>query len=299
METRPPSIGSVLVTVLFALSCFVATVYVWRAFGGSTPLSPTGYEIHASFEEAATLTPNADVRIAGIPVGKVVRLRPQGLRTEVVIRLKRQYAPLPRDARAILRSKTLLCETYVELTPGTPNAPKLPEGDTIQQRHVEPTQQLDQVLGAFDRPTRDSFKRFLADLSTSLAGRGLDVSGALANAAPATEELTKVVVVADRQGAAVRRLVRDTGTVLRALGRRGAELQRLVVAGEQVLSATAGRDRELTATVNELAPLLAELRATLGPLDRTTAEAAPTLAALRPVTPLIEPGLREAARLAP
>ena len=30
-----------------------------------------------------------------------------------------QYAPLPSDTRAILRQKTLLGETYVELTPGT------------------------------------------------------------------------------------------------------------------------------------------------------------------------------------
>ena len=81
METRTPAIGAVLVAVLFALSCFATTVFVWRSFGGPTPLAPKGYNFHVSFDQAATLTPNAQVRIAGVPVGKVLKVTPRGLRT--------------------------------------------------------------------------------------------------------------------------------------------------------------------------------------------------------------------------
>ncbi|MEA2663748.1 MAG: phospholipid/cholesterol/gamma-HCH transport system substrate-binding protein [Candidatus Eremiobacteraeota bacterium] len=299
MGTRPPSLGAVMVALLFALSCFAATLFVWQSFGGPTPLAPAGYRFHASFDQAATLSPNADVRIAGVPVGKVIRVSPQGLRTDALIELDRRYAPLPMDARAILRSKTLLGETFVELTPGSRTAPKLEEGARLPVRQVARTQGLDQVLSAFDERTRRSFKSFLADLSGSLDGRGQDLSDSLGNAGVATDELADVVAILDSERESVRALVRDTGTVLRALGSRRADLQGLVTAGEQVFSATAARNRELTETTRALPGFLAELRATLVEVERTSAVAAPTLHELRPVAPLVRPGLAEASRLAP
>jgi phospholipid/cholesterol/gamma-HCH transport system substrate-binding protein len=299
MGTRPPTLAAVLAAVLFALSCFGATLFVWRSFGGSTPLAPQGYRIHASFDQAATLTPNADVRIAGISVGKVIRVRPRGLRTDALIELERRFAPLPADARAILRSKTLLGETFVELTPGTPSAPRLAEGGRLPARQIAPTQQLDEVLSTFDARTRESFRRLLLDLSASLEGRGEDLNAALGGAGPAAAELADVTLALDSQRGAVARLVRDTGLVLRALGRRDADLRGLIVAGEQVFSVTAARDRELAATVRELPPFLADLRAALVAAEGTAVEAAPTLRTLRPVAPLVRSGLAEASRLAP
>ena len=55
-----------------------------------------------------------------------------------------------RDARAILRQKTLLGETYVELTPGTPGEPTLPEGGRLPTRRSSETVELDEILGALD-----------------------------------------------------------------------------------------------------------------------------------------------------
>jgi phospholipid/cholesterol/gamma-HCH transport system substrate-binding protein len=299
MGTRPPGLASVMVAVLFALSCFGATLFVWKSFGGPTPLAPQGYRFHVSFDQAATLTPNADVRIAGVPVGKVIHVTPAGLRTDAEIELQRRYAPLPIDARAILRSKTLLGETFVELTPGTKRLPNLPDEGQLPVSQVGETQGLDQVLSAFDAPTRRSFKRFLADLSGALDGRGEDLSDSLGNASVTADELTDVVVVLDQEGHSVQRLIRDTGAVLRALGRRQADLQSLITAGEQVFSATAARNREVTATTRALPPFLEELRGTLLSVERTSAVAAPTLHALRPVAPLLRPGLVESAKLAP
>jgi phospholipid/cholesterol/gamma-HCH transport system substrate-binding protein len=299
MEARAPSLGAVMAAVLFALSCFGATLFVWRSFGGPTPLAPTGYRFHISFDQAATLTPNADVRISGVPVGKVIKVTPQGLRTDAEVELQRRYAPLPADARAILRSKTLLGETFVELTPGTKAFRKLPEGGKLPVRQVGETQGLDQVLSAFDERTRRSFKTFLGDLSGALDGRGEDLSDSIANAGTATDELTNVLVVLDSERDSFQRLIRDTGTVLTALGSRQSDLQGLITAGEQVFSATAARNRELTETTRALPAFLAELRATLASVERTSAVAAPTLRALRPVAPLLRPGLEESAKLAP
>ncbi len=299
MGNRPPGLGAVMVAALFALSCFAATLFVWKSFGGPTPLAPQGYRIHVSFDQAATLTPNADVRIAGVPVGKVIKVTPEGLRTDAVIELQRRYAPLPRDAHAILRSKTLLGETFVEMTPGTRTAPKLPEGGRLPTSQVGDTQGLDQVLSAFDAQTRQSFKTFLHELSGALDDRGQDLSDSVANLGVTTTDLTNIVVVLDQESPSVQRLVHDTGAVLRTLGSRQADLQSLITAGEQVFSATAARNRELTETTRALPEFLRELRLTLASVERTSIVAAPTLRALRPVAPLVRPGLAQASRLAP
>lgn len=299
MTTQAPRISAVVFALLFALSCFLLTVFVWTQFGGSVPLRPAGYRFHAPFAQGSQLTPNADVRISGVPVGKVVSVKPRRGRTDALIEVRRQFAPIPSDVRAILRIKTLLGETFVELTPGSPRAPKLQEGATLASSQIEPTQQLDQVLSAFDAPTRAAFKRFVSDFSGALNGRGGDINAALGNAAPAVDNLSQVVAVLDRQSGDVQRLVHDAGSALRALGSRDADLQSLVTAGDQVLSATAARDRQLTETVQALPTFLRELRATLGSAEAAGLDAAPSLRALRPAAPLVRPALREVNVLAP
>src|SRR5437764_1130685 len=129
METRSPSVAKVITMVLFALSCVGLLLFLWLSFGGTIPLNAQGYRARISFPYAQQVAQQADVRIAGVTVGRVVQkqLDPQGNRTIVTVELQHKYAPLHTDARAILRQKTILGETYVQLTPGTPSAPVLPD----------------------------------------------------------------------------------------------------------------------------------------------------------------------------
>src|SRR5204862_450657 len=94
----------------------------------------------ATFAQLVNGTPAAAaVRIAGVSVGKVIPkpLDPQGNRTIATIQLDNQYAPLRKDARAILRTKTIIGETYVEITPGSPSAPPIPDGGLLSRSQVQ------------------------------------------------------------------------------------------------------------------------------------------------------------------
>ena len=124
MNKSAPSLSRILTMVMFALSCFGLLLFLWLSFGGAVPLKPQGYRVQVAFPEATTLATEADVRIAGVSVGKVRELEVDGdrNRTLATIELDRQFAPLHADARAMLRQKTLLGETYVELTPGRSRA---------------------------------------------------------------------------------------------------------------------------------------------------------------------------------
>ena len=60
------------------------------------------------------------MRMAGVNIGKVKgkELSADGRRTVAELEIDSRFAPIARDTRAILRQKSLLGETYVELSPG-------------------------------------------------------------------------------------------------------------------------------------------------------------------------------------
>ena len=112
-----------------------------------------------------------------MPVGKVKKITPDKTtgRADVEIQLRSRYAPLPSDARAILRQKTLLGETYVELTPGRNSAEPIPEGGALAASQVSDTVELDEILRAFDPETRAAFQDWMQTQATAISNRGRDL----------------------------------------------------------------------------------------------------------------------------
>src|SRR6187200_2838830 len=216
MVKQAPTLGRMLVMVGFALSCFGLLLFLWLAFGGPVPLKPKGYRFHTSFAEAGQLALEADVRISGVPVGKVKTIEPDKVtgRADVEIQLRSRYAPLPSDARAILRQKTLLGETYVELTPGRNSAKPIPEGGELPSSQVSDTVELDEILRAFDPKTRAAFQDWMQTQAQAIGGRGQDLNDALGNLAPFAEDTATIVDILNRQQDAVSRLIANTGIVL-------------------------------------------------------------------------------------
>ena len=85
MQTSVPSFSRVMVMVGFALSCFGLLLFLWLSFGGPIPLKPKGYRVQVGFPEATQLGLEADVRVAGVSVGKLRKkeLDPKSNRTLV------------------------------------------------------------------------------------------------------------------------------------------------------------------------------------------------------------------------
>src|SRR5439155_6375392 len=118
MQKRAPTLGNILVIILFALSCFGLLMFLWESFGGPLPLKPKGYRFTASFARTLVLSEQSDVRISGVDVGHVVGLHlNESGTTDATIEIDSKYAPIRANTHAILRVKTLLGETYVQLIP--------------------------------------------------------------------------------------------------------------------------------------------------------------------------------------
>ena len=267
-------------------------IFVWTQFGGTVPFAPQGYRVHAMFKETGLLVPGADVRIAGVNVGRVAAVANRGVDSLVTMDISEQYAPIGRYTHAILRQKTLLGEAYVALSSGTGSGPKLADGGTIPQSQIGQTQQLDQVLNSFGKPTQQDLQAFLSGSAAALAGRGEDVNNAFGNLDPAVADLDAIVGVLDGEQGSLSELLRSGATVFQTLGQRSADVQSLITAGDSVMSTTAARNAGLRATVNALPAFESQLRVTLDHAKQSLAIAKPSLDALLPAAPLLTPTLR-------
>ena len=300
MIKQTPPLSRILAMVAFALSCFGIVLYLWVSFGGVVPLKPKGYRFTASFTEASLLVPDADVRISGVDVGRVIKSERVGGVARAVVEVDARYAPIPRDTRVTLRQKTLVGETYVELTPGDPEGGMLPDGGSLPPRQAGETAEVDEILRAvFDPDTRRATQLGLQGLARGVRGRAADVSAALGNTGPLAEEGGDVLRILDEERESVRALIRDAGFVLSAAGRRQGELSGLVRAVDTVLSTTARRNVDLAETVRILPTTLRELQPTFAEVEAISNEAAPLLRELRPAGRALGPALVDAAALAP
>ena len=301
MNRQAPSAARILTMIAFATSCIGLLLYLWISFGGSTSLSPKGYEISAEFNQAENLGSQADVRISGVNVGKVVSVgldRRTGL-TRAVMEIDPQFAPRPADTRAILRQKTLLGETYIELSPGSSTAPKLEDGGTLPRGQIAPTVQLDQILSAFDPATRQAFETWMQQQGTALTGRGQDLNAALAELYPFATNVDSVLAVLGRDSAATSTLLNDGGQVLAAVTRSPAALQQLVNNANTTFSATAAQEDALAATIKAFPAFLTATKTTIDRVGQFSRTTKPLVDELRPAAVQLSPALQSVAVLAP
>jgi phospholipid/cholesterol/gamma-HCH transport system substrate-binding protein len=306
MVKQAPSIGRILVMVGFALSCVAILLYLWLTFGGAVPLRPKGYRVTVNFPEAVTLAEQADVRISGVTVGKVIKkkvvvqhgqVKPL---TAVQLEISRKYAPIPDDTRAILRQKTLLGETYVELTPGNRRSGHMVvDNGTLPNGRVAQTVQLDEIFRAFDPKTRLAFQTWMQQQGVAFTGRGQDLNDALGNLTPFAENLDKVLAVLRSQQQATSRLVSNTATVFDALTERDGQLADLISNSNRVFKTTASRDQQLRQAFIAFPTFEDQSRAISVRLTKFAKNADPLITQLRPAARQLSPTLIASAKLAP
>lgn len=91
--------------------------YLFTRLGEADFGNGGGYTIHADFSNAGGLKPGSPVELVGVPVGHVTAIRLNGTRAQVSLRL-RDGVPVQNDAIASIRTKGLLGEQYMTISPG-------------------------------------------------------------------------------------------------------------------------------------------------------------------------------------
>jgi phospholipid/cholesterol/gamma-HCH transport system substrate-binding protein len=301
MSKQAPSTGQLLVIVGFALSCFGILLFLWVTFGGPTPFKAKPYEVRVAFKEATQLAEQSDVRISGVSVGKVqkIDLAENGEDALATIYLDNKYGPIPRGTRAILRTKTLLGETYVELTPGDSEGPDLPDGATLPPGQVAESVQLDEIFRTFDAPTRAAFQEWQRQAAIAIEGQGESFSMAFAELEPTFEQFNRLFRVLDSQRLALRQLFSNGAVTFRALRGREGQLADLIESSNAVFQTTAARERDIEALFRAFPTFLDESRLTFDRLREFAVNTDPLMRQLVPAAEELSPTLISLSRFAP
>jgi phospholipid/cholesterol/gamma-HCH transport system substrate-binding protein len=300
MQKTPPSAARIGAMLVFALSCFGLLLFLWLSFGGAVPLKPKGYRVDVAFPEAATLGVEADVRVAGVSVGKVVqkRLDKTDNRTIATLEINRRYAPVSRSAHALLREKTLLGETYVELTPGE-GKPYVKENGRLADGRVASATQLDEILSAFDPSTRLAFRSWQQQLAKGINGHGRDLNDAIGTLPGFASDAADVLGVLDSQRRALQLLIRNTGQVFGAISHDQGRLRSLVTSSGRFFQATADQANDLSDAIDIFPTFLDESKRTFARLKTFSLQTDPLIRDLEPVAHDLAPTLRDVHAFAP
>jgi virulence factor Mce-like protein len=301
MNKQAPSPARILTMLAFAGSCIGLLIFLWISFGGATPFAPEGYRVNAEFDQAILLGAQSDVRISGVSVGKVVNLgldKRTGL-SKATLQIDAPYAPLPANTKAILRAKTLLGETYIQLTPGNRTGLHIPDDGTIPSSSISPTVQLDQILSTFDPQTRRAFQVWMRQQGIALTGRGQQLNAAIAELFPFATNVDRVLAVLNRQGAATSTFLRDTGVVFSALSASPSQLQSFIRNTNATFAATAAQNVALANTIKAFPSFLIQTRSTINRVTQFAQTTKPLIDEFRPAAVQLSPALQRTVILAP
>jgi phospholipid/cholesterol/gamma-HCH transport system substrate-binding protein len=276
----PPPFVTGLLTLL------VLGVATYLGFTKSIPFRHH-YTLQAVFPSANNIRPGSPVRIAGVNVGKVTKVGhvEEGQQAALVtMRIDKKGLPIHRDARMKIRPRIFLeGNFFVDVSPGSLQAPVVHDGDRIPINQTSAPVQLDQVLDALQAPTRADLQALLRELSAGLSGEGArGYNRSIPYWKPAYRDSA---IVADAlqgtQDHDLSRYVDKAGQTAAAIDRNRVQLQSLVTDFNTAAAAFAARDRQLSTAVAEL--------------PRTLRAGMPALAALNRSFPAVR-GLIRAAR---
>lgn len=267
----------------------VAVGAVWLLSGGDE-----GYRVKAELPDAGGLLAGANVRVDGVPVGKVASLEvAEGDRvvTELAID-DGSVAPVGRDARVTIQADGLFGEKYAELTVGDVSRP-MRSGATIPKRRTSVAVRLDDVFDAADLPTRQALEVLLREQGVAFAGRGRDLAAMLAALPPTLGSTGELVREFANDNRALGRLVDQSDRVVASVARERPSLGRFVGSAGRAFDVLASRRAELGETVRRAPATLASARRALASLEGAAVPLIPAARGLRATAPRLTDTLRQ------
>ncbi|HWE59794.1 MAG TPA: MlaD family protein, partial [Solirubrobacteraceae bacterium] len=156
-----------------------AIVIILFSYGAYTKFAnpfASSYTVHAIFSNANGLKPDSLVRIAGVNVGKVESVSPvsgcklsastvsaqQCSAADVTLAINDNGLPIHKNATFWIRPRIFLeGNFFIDVNPGTPEAPAAPDGYVFPiQQGTEPVQ-FDQLLSSLQSDTRSNLQILL------------------------------------------------------------------------------------------------------------------------------------------
>lgn len=173
------------------------------------------------FPRTVALYEGSDVKILGVPVGKVESVNPQG--TDVHVRFWYDAeTKVPANAKAVIISPSVVGDRFIQLTPAYTGGPTLPDGAHLAADRTAEPLELDEIysslndlnvaLGPKGANKEGSLSRLLDSLARNFKGQGAQFHQTI-------EDLSRFSGTLDRNKeelfASLRQLARFTATLER------------------------------------------------------------------------------------
>jgi phospholipid/cholesterol/gamma-HCH transport system substrate-binding protein len=273
-----------------AIGLIVAILFVVGFYLGFTkrvPFTSRGYELHATLESATTLKPNSLVRIAGVNVGKVSAVEPEGTMAKATFNVSDEALPIHEDATIKVRPRLFLeGNFFLDLHPGSPSAPELESGSTIPITQTTRAVQIDEILASLQSDTRRNLQKALKGYGEALNAAPTAAEDAAQD--PSVQGLTAAQAInktfryggeAGRTSAIVNQaflgqhprvlsnLIRAQRDLFAKLASTDGALSDFITNFNTTAAAFASESANLSATIRELAPTLQEAEPSLRHLN--------------------------------
>ncbi len=244
--SKEAKVGIFVLLGLVILTYFTFRVSKWGGIGEK------GYRLTVDFETAAGLEPKANVKMAGVPIGKVEEIQLVGTRARLVLRID-EGVRIPLDSVASIQTQGLLGEKYVEIIPGKDTARMLPPGGRVANT-IPPTN-LDEIVRKVSL-IADDVKKFTQSLSDTFGTEeGKKALGEILKNVQETTAALKTVVVANEER--MNRILANVDTL-------SGDLRDIASANKENLRQTIANIRDFSETLKREAPDLAKKLESMG-----------------------------------
>jgi virulence factor Mce-like protein len=272
------------------LALLLAAVVAYAGFSKHVPFTH-GFRVKAVFANANNVRPNSPVRIAGVDIGTVKKVDAykggDGNAAVVTMEIDKAGLPIHKDATLKVRPRIFLeGNEFVDLSPGTPAAPAISDGDTLPMTQTAAPVQFDQVLTALQSDTRDDLKQLLEGYGTALtyeptaaddatqdpAVKGQTAAQSLNDSIDTAPGALRNASIVNQAFLGLQRhdlsgLVDNTGKVTKALARNEQSLKDFVTNFNTTMASFASRQSELKQSIALLGPTLEHTNEALAHLN--------------------------------
>jgi phospholipid/cholesterol/gamma-HCH transport system substrate-binding protein len=252
--------------------------------------SPFVLKAEFSTAQAVVAGQGQTVRVSGVRIGDIGSVELEDGRAIVTMEIDREYEDMVRtDATALLRPKTGLKDMFIDLEPGTRDAPVAEEGWTIPVQATLPDVNPDEVFSTLDSATRDYLKLLISDAGRGLEGNAPALREVFKRFEPTHKDLARVNGAIAERRQNLRRLISSLNQLNAELARKDDDLAGLVDSSASVLRAFASEEGNVSAAVSELPSALQATTDALGRVETFAELLGPTTEKLRPAARALEP----------
>jgi virulence factor Mce-like protein len=267
--TQSRTVSNGIFVALFAIFCVAVLEFFAINIGQGNPVA-SNYSVHATFSDADGVPTQADVRVSGVDVGKVVDIsHDPSLPGETVVTMQitdARAVPLYTNGYAMIRPKTLLGEKYVDLTVGNGStAAPIAAGGYLPPAQAGKSVSNDEIFNSFDAKTRAQQQQVLAALDKATFARAGDIQAILPQLTTVVTNLRPFTNVYEKDQPQVDNIFVQLNIMMQALADEHQQLAGLLSNGNIALGAIAQKDQALIATLQAAANFSTEINNAMAP----------------------------------